>query len=174
MAVLLASCLLLSSTVAAFGPNSLPFIASGSSSVPSLAWNTIKNHHAGCPSRLFQSSSSDGEAAPTPIELQETKYLQLAASSGEGVVSNPEIIYILMYNPGTTEEGVHTTEFPKGSGEEVMLAFESLEESYQFANMLREEPSFPLDPVPTPAPLAQMETACQQMGLTIKIVPAET
>ena len=108
------------------------------------------------------------------IEELEDRYLELATKS-EGVMAKPEIVYIMMYNPGTPEEGVHTTEYPKGSGQDVMLAFESLEECVAFSNLIRDDKSVPLEPIPTPTPLKQMEMAVQSMGgLTIKIVPTET
>ena len=107
------------------------------------------------------------------IEELEDRYLELATKS-EGVMAKPEIVYIMMYNPGTPEEGVHTTEYPKGSGQDVMLAFESLEECVAFSNLIRDDKSVPLEPIPTPTPLQQMEMAVQSMGgLTIKIVPTE-
>jgi len=39
----------------------------------------------------------------------------------------PEDVYIILFNPGTEQEGVHTVEYPKGSGNNVILAFESKE-----------------------------------------------
>ena len=106
------------------------------------------------------------------IQQQEDKYVE-AAVAGEGAREKPEVVYIIMYNPGTQQEGVHTTEYPKESGNEVLLAFEALEECVSFTNLLKDDKNFPLEPVPTPSPLSQMEQACQQMGLAIKVVPAE-
>lgn len=129
------------------------------------AWSSLCR---GASTRIFQSASPEESA----IQIQENMYLELA-TKGEGVIARPEMVYIMMYNPGTAQEGVHTTEFPKGSGSEVMLAFESLDECAKFSNMLKEDQNFPLEPVPTPTPLEQMEMACQQMDLQIKVVPAE-
>jgi len=53
-----------------------------------------------------------------------------------------------------------------------MLAFESLEEVNIFAEMLRDEPSGQLEPVPTPTSLEQMSVAMQQAGIQLAIVPA--
>lgn len=172
-------CLLLLSSIAsvtAFGPS----ITSSTSPVHAAAEICLSfasprihptKNFARHDSRLFQ-SSNNGNAGQqqTLIERQEEAYLQLPTASFTN--NKPDVVYIIMYHPGSQEEGVHTTEFPKESGQEVMLAFESLDEINTFANMLREEPTFPLDPVPTPAPLANMEVACQQMGLVMKLVPA--
>jgi hypothetical protein len=77
-----------------------------------------------------------------------------------------------MYNPGTDQEGVHTTEYPKdGSGAEVILGFEDLQNCIHFATALKENPNFPLEPIPTPAPLPQMKASVESMGMDIMVVP---
>jgi Protein of unknown function (DUF3110) len=83
-------------------------------------------------------------------------------------------IKTLVYNLYTDKEGVHTAEFPAGSGQQTMLVFESVEEcaNFAFAYQLGAEPRVPGQPVPTPTPLAQIEMACQQMGWALKVVPA--
>ena len=105
-----------------------------------------------------------------PIQEEEDRYLQLAVE-GEGVMAKPEIVYVIMYNPGTDQEGVHTMEYPRGSETDLLLAFEFIGDCVNFANMLKEDPNWPQEPVPTPTPLAQMEIACSEMGLPIKVVP---
>ena len=108
------------------------------------------------------------------IEELEDRYLELANQNERVMEYIPEIVYIMMYNPGTPEEGLHTTEYPKGSGQDVVLAFESLEECVAFSNIIKSDKSLKLpEPIPTPAPYEQMKLACQRMGLSIKVVPAE-
>jgi hypothetical protein len=103
------------------------------------------------------------------LQEQEDSYLEMAASNP----NQPEIVYILMYNPGTDQEGVHTTEFPKDSeAAEVILGFEELGDCIQFASALKGNPNFPLEPVPTPTPLQQMQSAVESMGLSIMVVPS--
>ncbi|CAB9507742.1 expressed unknown protein [Seminavis robusta] len=118
-----------------------------------------------------QLTATSTQLFQTPVQDQEEYYLQLAVQN-EGNTNTPEMIYILVYNPYTDEEGVHTTEYPKESGKQALLVFEALEDCRQMASLLAVEPSVPGEPVPTPAPLAQMEMACQQMEWTIKVVPA--
>jgi hypothetical protein len=104
------------------------------------------------------------------LQEEEDRYLEMALNNP----SRPEIVYLLVYNPGTDQEGVHTTDYPKdGSGSEVVLAFEELDDCISFANVLKANPSFPLEPIPTPAPLQQMEPAMAGMGLSVMVVPAE-
>ena len=78
---------------------------------------------------------------------------------------------VIMYNPGTEQEGVHTMEYPRGSESDVLLAFEFIGDCVNFANVVKSAPDWTQEPVPTPTPLAQMEQACGQMGLPIKVVP---
>eukprot|EP00568_Trieres_chinensis_P000589 CAMPEP_0183293946 /NCGR_PEP_ID=MMETSP0160_2-20130417/2455_1 /TAXON_ID=2839 ORGANISM="Odontella Sinensis, Strain Grunow 1884" /NCGR_SAMPLE_ID=MMETSP0160_2 /ASSEMBLY_ACC=CAM_ASM_000250 /LENGTH=164 /DNA_ID=CAMNT_0025455163 /DNA_START=85 /DNA_END=579 /DNA_ORIENTATION=+ len=151
---------LLSARAAAFVPAKTAFTPG--QRAPATAWEN-QGHY----SSLF---SRDTRLFQTVVEQQEDYYIALATQY-EGY-TRPEIVYIMMYNPGTQDEGVHSTEYPKGSGTEVVLAFESLEECNYFSSMLREDPNFPLEPIPTPAPLEQMEMSCQQMGVPMKIVPA--
>jgi len=86
----------------------------------------------------------------------------------------PEIVYIIMYNPGQAEEGVHTTEYPKGSDEQVVLSFETVEDCIDFATKLKEDPSLYLpDPIPTPSPFEPLQMSCQQMNMQVKVVPSQ-
>jgi len=54
----------------------------------------------------------------------------------------PEDVYIILFNPGTEQEGVHTVEYPKGSGNNVILAFESKEECDRFSQALQDQQFF--------------------------------
>lgn len=109
-----------------------------------------------------------------PIQDQEDKFLQLAMQYEEAMSSpmrRPEVVYVIMYNPGTEQEGIHTMEFPRGSQTDLLLAFESIEDCVGFSNLLRQDPNWQQEPVPTPTPLDQVEVACQGMGLPIMVVP---
>eukprot|EP00980_Cylindrotheca_fusiformis_P002280 scaffold530_cov107-Cylindrotheca_fusiformis.AAC.4 len=107
---------------------------------------------------------------PNEIQQEEDRYLELALKS-EGVLARPEVVYVIMYNPGTDQEGIHTMEFPRGEETDLLLAFESIEDCVNFSNKLRQDPNWHQEPIPTPTPFDQVEVACQQMSLPIKIVP---
>mmetsp|Transcript_21792 Transcript_21792/g.32405 ORF Transcript_21792/g.32405 Transcript_21792/m.32405 type:complete len:98 (-) Transcript_21792:119-412(-) len=94
----------------------------------------------------------------------------------EGVMAKPDIVYVIMYNPGTENEAIHTMEYPRGTSRtgDMLLAFESIEEVNYFANMIRSDGDFMEEPIPTPTPLIQLEMASQQMGLPMKVVPASS
>ena len=57
----------------------------------------------------------------------------------------PDEVHIILFNPNTEREGVHTIEFPKDSGNNIILAFESRVECEQFSTKLKEQHFF--DPV---------------------------
>mmetsp|Transcript_2518 Transcript_2518/g.4003 ORF Transcript_2518/g.4003 Transcript_2518/m.4003 type:complete len:148 (+) Transcript_2518:499-942(+) len=56
--------------------------------------------------------------------------------------AKPDFVNIILFKPDTAEEGVHTVEYPKGSGSNVILAFESMEECDAFAAMLKAQQFF--------------------------------
>jgi hypothetical protein len=104
----------------------------------------------------------------------------LGRAMGEEEVK-PEVVYIIMYNAGTDQEGVHTINFPRGAETDLLLAFESLEDCIQLANTIKAGAgapgstfTVPGDPIPTPSPWVQMEGACQQMELPIAVVKASS
>jgi hypothetical protein len=81
----------------------------------------------------------------------------------------PEDVHIILFNPDTDREGVHTIEFPKGSGSNMILAFESRKECEQFSMSLREQQFF--DPTPQEMKLEFLEDYCEQIGVEIQVVP---
>jgi len=54
----------------------------------------------------------------------------------------PDQVYIVLFLAGTAEQGAHTIEYPKGSGNNVMLAFESEEACHKFAISLKAQNFF--------------------------------
>jgi hypothetical protein len=83
--------------------------------------------------------------------------------------SRPEDVFIVLFNPDTDREGVHTLEYPVGSGLNKILAFESKEECEQFAASLKEQQFF--DPKPQEMNLEALEDYCDQIGVDIQVVP---
>jgi len=92
---------LLASTVTPFKPNSLlsPKIQSGFTALAPTTATIPKNVHQ---HSLFTSSDSREIDQLKPIEIQEQTYLELASTADS---SNQELVYIIMYLPGTAEEG---------------------------------------------------------------------
>ena len=50
----------------------------------------------------------------------------------------PETVHIILFHPGTDKQHVHSIEFPKSSGNNLILAFENEGECVGFATMLQE------------------------------------
>lgn len=85
----------------------------------------------------------------------------------------PESVNVILFNPQTKEEGMHTIEFPKGSGNNIVLAFESRSECDRFAEQLAEsgEESFSA-PVTYEIPTDGLEAYCNKLGIFVQMVPA--
>lgn len=50
----------------------------------------------------------------------------------------PESVHIILFHPDTPQQHVHTIEFPKSSGNNIILAFESGADCVKFARMLQD------------------------------------
>eukprot|EP00956_Cyclotella_meneghiniana_P007850 scaffold10472_cov93-Cyclotella_meneghiniana.AAC.2 len=105
---------------------------------------------------------SDMEVLRKRIEKQETQYAKLLmeqskynlTSDSAGKLQIPESVHIILFLPDTPQQHVHTIEFPKGSGSNILLAFEDEYECHP------EETAF--------EPLAQY---CESAGIPVAIVP---
>lgn len=109
-------------------------------------------------------------------EFMEGLQMRIAKSKifGPGIENKPkpEDVFIILFQPDTDEEGVHTVEFPKGSKNNVILAFESMNESEVFADILKNQEFF--EPQPTKIALRELESFCDPIGVEIQIVPKGT
>ena len=123
------------------------------------------------PSESCSSSSSRLLFGLSNIEKQENQYLELALNH-YGNVPWPASVHIIVYNPNTDLEGVHITEFPRGSGEQALLAFESASECDHFADVIMVgQPGNLADPVPTEYTVDQMIQYCHDMRWSLLLVP---
>ena len=82
-------------------------------------------------------------------------------------------MYTIVYNPGTPEEGIHTMKYPRGTENDVLLAFEGMADCIVFARTIKEDPALDMEPVPTSTSLAMIEQACEGMGIQLAFVPME-
>jgi len=81
----------------------------------------------------------------------------------------PKDVFIILFEKDTDNEGVHSIEFPKGSGNNVVLAFESEEQCESFANTLKNQHFY--DPQPTEIPLQDLEEFCADASVEVQVVP---
>jgi len=81
----------------------------------------------------------------------------------------PADVHIVLFKPDTDDEGVHTIEYPKGSGRNVILAFESAKECATFVSILKLQRFF--DPSPRTMDLKNLEAYCKEIGVLVQVVP---
>lgn len=105
------------------------------------------------------------------IEQQQNRYRDFILSADE-MEHRPENVHIIVFNPETDEQGVHTIEFPQGSGLNIILAFESHIDCETFATMLKHEGSRHFqNAVSAEAPLDELEEFCDSANMLVKVVP---
>mmetsp|Transcript_16204 Transcript_16204/g.33912 ORF Transcript_16204/g.33912 Transcript_16204/m.33912 type:complete len:230 (+) Transcript_16204:91-780(+) len=81
----------------------------------------------------------------------------------------PESVHIILFQPDTPQQHVHTIEFPKDSGNNIILAFEDGADCRKFALQLRELEF--LDPAPEETDFEPLAQHCQSIGMHVAIVP---
>jgi hypothetical protein len=81
----------------------------------------------------------------------------------------PENVHIILFNPNTDRQGAHTLEFPKGSGNNILLAFECEQECQEFSRSLKDQNFF--EPIPQEVTLKALEDYCENIGVYVQVVP---
>jgi len=134
------------------------------------------NRITGTSLSVLESSNSNGfsnhfdmDELRERIKQESNPYDKLFSS--ERTSPKPSEVHIILFQPSTEDEGVHTIEYPKGSGNNIILAFESKLECDLFAANLKEQHFF--NPSPYQIDLAQLEDECQIMGVHIQVVPTD-
>ncbi len=78
-------------------------------------------------------------------------------------------VFVLLFNVGTDNEGIHTLKVNPPEGEDVVLAFEAEDDATRFAVLL-EAQDF-LEPTVEPIDDEELQNICLQSGLGYKFVP---
>ncbi|CAB9497820.1 Protein of unknown function (DUF3110) [Seminavis robusta] len=86
------------------------------------------------------------------------------------VEERPEQVHVVLFNPDTEEQGLHSIEYPAGSGSNFVLAFSSKEAVDKFASTLKAQ-NFAADPSPTVYELDALESFCDMLGIFVQVVP---
>jgi len=123
------------------------------------------------PRHQHVTTSSKTRLAESILEAED-RYLEKATNGALNEL--PDVIYTVVYNPETPEEGVHTMKSRSDPGQDIMLCFEGMADCIVFARTIKEDPALNQEPVPTPVPREVMQQACQGMGLQMAIVPMES
>lgn len=103
------------------------------------------------------------------INKESRPYTELFKTTEWEHRAKPAEVNIILFKPDTDEEGVHTIEYPKGSGNNVILAFECMSECGSFAAMLKKQNFY--DPSPQPVDLESLESYCDELGVSVQVVP---
>jgi len=93
----------------------------------------------------------------------------------------PEHVYIVVVQPDTRDQGMHSIEYPKGSGNNFVLAFPSFMAAQKFASTLLQDrqwfmgansqPQDSVFMVPQRYTLESLEQLCDKLGVYVQIVP---
>ncbi|PZD73641.1 hypothetical protein C1752_02073 [Acaryochloris thomasi RCC1774] len=78
-------------------------------------------------------------------------------------------VFVLLFNVGTDNEGIHTLKVNPPDGEDMVLAFEAEDDATRFAVLL-EAQDF-LEPTVEPIDEEEIKAICSQSGLGYKFVP---
>ena len=87
------------------------------------------------------SMSLDMNILQQRMDRQQNQYAKLIMEQSryiEQETNLPESVHIILFNPDTPNQNVHTLEIPKGSGNNMILAFEDGTDCEMFAQSLRE------------------------------------
>ena len=107
------------------------------------------------------------------IEEQQSQYMDFLLSKDEKLNRSVEKVHIIIFHAGTEEQGVHTIEFPKGSGRNYLLAFEILSECELFMNSLQQEGNVQFQNAMTAeCQYMELQEFCDTINVQVKIVPS--
>jgi hypothetical protein len=84
--------------------------------------------------RVAQDNNFDMEELRQRIRQESVPQLFDSPNTNEHKV---EDVFVILFRPGTHEQGAHTIEYPPGSGNNMILAFASLEACNKFAESLK-------------------------------------
>jgi len=127
------------------------------------------------------SSSSSSNGGDTVLIMKELKqrineltnpYHELFANLKNGREERPEHVHIILFKPDTEEQGLHSIEYPKGSGSNFVLAFASEQACDKFAASLKAQ-NFDFM-APKQFELEDLESLCDALGVFVQVVPEGT
>ena len=90
-------------------------------------------------------SSLDMSSLRQRIQKQDNQYTNLLLEQSKYTDEEriiPDSVHIILFHPDTPKQHVHTIEYPVGSGENMILAFESSSDCIRFARMLQQDLDF--------------------------------
>ncbi|KAK1736833.1 hypothetical protein QTG54_012278 [Skeletonema marinoi] len=120
-----------------------------------------------------ESLSLDMNILRQRMDHQQNQYAKLIMEQSryiEQETNLPESVHIILFNPETPNQNIHTLEIPKGSGNDMILAFEDGADCGMFAQNLRELEF--VDPSPSETMFEPFAEFCESMSIPVLVVPA--
>lgn len=81
----------------------------------------------------------------------------------------PEHVHVILFDANTDKQGIHSIEYPKGSGSNFVLAFQSLAACQKFVAALKAQKLG--RPTPKRYKLDFLEDFCDDLGVFVQVVP---
>ncbi|KAL7525756.1 hypothetical protein ACHAXR_001146 [Thalassiosira sp. AJA248-18] len=106
------------------------------------------------------------------MKRQDNQYARLLMEQSKYVEDErpvPESVHIILFHPDTPKQHIHTIEFPKNSGNNLIMAFESGGDCVTFARMLQDLEF--VDPTPQETLFEPFAEYSEMAGLSLMIVP---
>lgn len=103
----------------------------------------------------------------TQLQQQQQGISKKNASSTE--YPNKKHVHIILFKKGLPGEGVHTIEYPKHSGSNIILAFQSYQDCQRFAKKLGSQ----MDSIPVPQQIVtnNLKTYADALGMAVQVIP---
>lgn len=140
-----------------------------------FAARPFMKHQQGVWARNNNKDTLDMKELKQRINEVNNPYHELFASADDAwaMEERPEEVHIILYEPNTDEQGLHSIEYPKGSGSNFVLAFQSKEACDKFADTLKAQnhafDSYVI--APQRFFLDSLESMCDALGVFVQVVP---
>lgn len=108
------------------------FVSSAMAFAPSCSFGVARKH---CNTRLYVFGDDHFDMDELRHRISQETAPQLFAV--EARLLRPEQVHVILFNPHSHDEGMHTIEYPKGSGNNVILAFEDVQDCNVFSDNLK-------------------------------------
>lgn len=144
----------------------------------------IHKHHTGprndlVPSLHYSPSSDESareEEILSPYDDLFRAHLQQEqhgiAKKDQGPQHKSKHVHIILFNQGLEEEGVHCIEYPRNSGSNVILAFESYKDCKRFAKNLGSQSDSDPAPQTQKVPRRNLSQYANDLGIAVQVIPA--
>ena len=96
----------------------------------------------GCGKKKKKLNEIDMQELKDRMDQEDNPFQEYFNEIRQKVIKRPERVHVILFNPGTDQQGAHTIEYPRGSGSNVVLAFESRTSCKKFSSALKNQNFF--------------------------------